>query len=81
MNLMSSLAFVVLGLTKADQRAIDKFSPFLRFYYELTDSPVAANWLLFITIILLSVLVYKLGFAKELPLFKGRNYLYTSCIR
>ncbi|CAM4045770.1 YlaH-like family protein [Lederbergia lenta] len=61
----------VLALTSADQRAIDKFSPTLRFFYNLTNSPALANWLLWITLTGLAVLVYKLGFAKKLPLGKS----------
>lgn len=71
MNLIQSLSFIVLGLTQADQKAIDRFSPFFRFFYEITNSPTATNWLMFISIIVLSVVVYKLGFAKELPLLKS----------
>lgn len=59
----------VLGLS--DQATIDKFSPFLKFYYQTTQNAVAANWLLYITIIALCIVVYKLGFAKKLPLLKS----------
>lgn len=61
----------ILALTSADQRAIDKFSPTLRFFYNLTNSPSLANWLLWITLTGLAILVYKLGFAKKLPLGKS----------
>jgi hypothetical protein len=70
MNVSGTLAFAI-GMTKADQAAIDQFSPFLKFYYELTQSPDAANWLLYATIAVLSIIVYKLGFAKKLPLLKS----------
>src|SRR5690606_15157329 len=66
---MSSL--FVLGLSKADQHAIDNFSPTLKFYYQLTNNPEISNWLLFITISALAILVYKLGFAKKLPILKS----------
>ncbi|MCJ7843271.1 YlaH-like family protein [Lederbergia sp. NSJ-179] len=37
----------------------------------MTDNPTATNWLLWITITALAILVYKLGFAKKLPLLKS----------
>lgn len=64
-------ALFILGLSKADQYAIDNFSPTLKFYYQLTNSPEISNWLLFITISALAILVYKLGFAKKLPILKS----------
>jgi len=70
MNVMGSLLFAI-GMTKADQAAIDQFSPFLKFYYQMTQDAKAANWLLYLTIIGLCILVYKLGFAKKLPILKS----------
>lgn len=70
MDFFGSQVFAI-GMTKADLAAIDKFSPIYRFYYEMTPSLSAANWLLYLTIIALSILVYKLGFAKKLPLLKS----------
>lgn len=70
MNIMLNLEWAI-GLTKADLRAIDQFSPTLRFFYLMTNNPTAANWLLWLTITLLAVLVYKLGFAKKLPILKS----------
>ncbi|MBS4177262.1 YlaH-like family protein [Lederbergia citrea] len=75
--------FFVLGLTTADQRAIDSFSPTLRFFYLLTNNPSIANWLLWFTITGLAILVYKLGFAKRLPLLKSAViylFLITGCL-
>jgi uncharacterized membrane protein YcaP (DUF421 family) len=46
------------------------FSPFLKFYIQLTDVHTAV-WLQYITIVVLSAIVYKLGFAKKLPLLKN----------
>ncbi|MDP4161652.1 MAG: YlaH-like family protein [Bacillota bacterium] len=46
------------------------FSPSLKFFMELTDVHTAV-WLQYILIVLLSVLVYKLGFAKKLPPLKN----------
>lgn len=75
MNVMGSLLFA-LGMTKQDQAAIDRFSPFLKFYYQLTQDPSTANWLLYLTIVALCIIVYKLGFAKKLPLIKSA-IIYT----
>ncbi|MBP1913787.1 YlaH-like family protein [Lederbergia galactosidilytica] len=61
----------LLGSINAEQRAIERFSPTLRFYYTLTDNPTVTNWLLWVTITALAILVYKLGFAKKLPLLKS----------
>ncbi|RST60920.1 YlaH-like family protein [Siminovitchia terrae] len=69
-------------MTKSDQDAIDSFSPFFKFYYQQTQSPKAASWLLFLTILVLCILVYKLGFAKKLPLLKSAIiyiFLFMGC--
>ena len=39
--------------------------------YRVDVNPDLGMWLLYITIIALSVLVYKLGFAKKLPILKS----------
>lgn len=65
------LNLFVLALTAADQRAIDRFSPTMKFFYELTNSPESANWLTWLTITGLAILVYKLGFSKKLPILKS----------
>ncbi|RST75589.1 hypothetical protein D4T97_008925 [Siminovitchia acidinfaciens] len=70
-------------MTKADQAAIDRFSPFLKFYYQLTQSAEISNWLMFITIFALCILVYKLGFAKKLPLLKSAIiyiFMFIGCL-
>ncbi|GIN57514.1 YlaH-like family protein [Lederbergia ruris] len=61
----------LLGSVNADQIAIERFSPTLKFYYTLTNNPTATNWLLWMTITALAILVYKLGFAKKLPILKS----------
>ncbi|MBS4198815.1 YlaH-like family protein [Bacillus sp. FJAT-49732] len=74
---------LTLALTKSDLRAIDNFSPTLRFFYQLTNNASAANWLLWLTITGLAVLVYKLGFAKKLPLLKSAViylFLIVGCL-
>ena len=76
-------SFLMLAISAADQHAIDRFSPTLKFYYQLTNSPDIANWLLFLTIFGLAVLVYKLGFAKKLPLLKSAViylFLFIGCL-
>jgi hypothetical protein len=46
------------------------FSPSLRFFIELTDVKTG-TWLQFVTLIILTVIVYKLGFAKKLSILKN----------
>ncbi|TFE03631.1 YlaH-like family protein [Jeotgalibacillus sp. R-1-5s-1] len=50
--------------------------------YRVDTNPDAGMWYLYITIVLLSILVYKLGFAKKLPLLKNvliYLFLITGC--
>ncbi|MFJ5713455.1 YlaH-like family protein [Neobacillus sp. NPDC093127] len=49
---------------------MEGFSPSLRFFIELTDVKTAV-WLQYLYIVILSAIVYKLGFAKKLPLLKN----------
>lgn len=49
-------------------------SDYLSFFpalYRVEQNPELGMWLLYITIFLLSVIVYKLGFAKKLPILKS----------
>ncbi|MBD8007379.1 YlaH-like family protein [Bacillus sp. Sa1BUA2] len=81
MKFIGSLFFAI-GMTKSDQDAIDSFSPFFKIYYQQTQSPKVASWLLFLTIVALCILVYKLGFAKKLPLLKSAIiyiFLFMGC--
>ncbi|ETI66151.1 YlaH-like family protein [Neobacillus vireti] len=49
---------------------MEGFSPSLRFFIELTDVKTAV-WLQYFYIVILAAIVYKLGFAKKLPLLKN----------
>ncbi|MED4015486.1 YlaH-like family protein [Sutcliffiella cohnii] len=49
---------------------VDRLSPFAKMF-RVDQNPELGMWLLFITIFLLSVLVYKLGFALKLPILKS----------
>ncbi len=49
---------------------MEGFSPSLRFFIELTDVKTAV-WLQYLYIVILAAIVYKLGFAKKLPLLKN----------
>ncbi|MCR2820859.1 YlaH-like family protein [Lederbergia panacisoli] len=83
MNIFNSSDFVIAALTRSDLRAIDNFSPTLRFFYQLTNNAQATNWLLWLTITGLAVLVYKLGFAKKLPILKSALiylFLIVGCL-
>ncbi|WP_080846662.1 YlaH-like family protein [Cytobacillus gottheilii] len=44
---------------------------FFAALFKVHENPDLGMWLLYITIVLLSVLVFKLGFAKKLPLGKS----------
>ncbi|EDL64701.1 YlaH-like family protein [Bacillus sp. SG-1] len=44
---------------------------FFASLFRVEENPTLGMWLLYITIIALSILVYKLGFAKKLPLLKS----------
>ncbi|HEU5139890.1 MAG TPA: YlaH-like family protein [Bacillales bacterium] len=52
----------------------DKINPDFSYFAELygaVDHFWQAYWLLYATIVILSVIVYKLGFAKKLPVLKS----------
>jgi len=53
------------------------FSPSLRFFIELTNVKTG-TWLQFVTLIILTVIVYKLGFAKKLSILK--NVVIYTCL-
>ena len=44
--------------------------------YRVIDNPELGMWMLYLTILFLSILVYKLGFAKKLPILKSA-VIYT----
>lgn len=44
---------------------------FFAALYRVDTNPTVGMWFLYLTIILLGVVVYKLGFAKKLPLLKS----------
>lgn len=50
---------------------IEERLSFFPSLYKVTENPELGMWLLYITIFLLSVVVYKLGFAKKLPILKS----------
>ncbi|MFE8703692.1 YlaH-like family protein [Cytobacillus sp. FJAT-54145] len=56
---------------------LNGFTPSLRFFIELTDVQIGV-WLQFISIIILTIIVYRLGFAKKLPILK--NIVVYTCL-
>jgi hypothetical protein len=50
---------------------LESFSPSLRFFIELTNNIKTGVLLQYILIVILTVIVYRLGFAKKLPLLKN----------
>ncbi|WP_391208320.1 YlaH-like family protein [Psychrobacillus sp. L4] len=66
-----------------EQQVLDRMSSISRFIYETMPSFDIAGYVLFLVIFLLSVVVYKLGFAKKLRL--GQNiviyaFLLIGCL-
>jgi hypothetical protein len=52
---------------------------FFASLYKVSEHPKVGMWLLYLTIVALSIIVYKLGFAKKLPLGKS-IVIYTFLI-
>ncbi|WP_264737069.1 YlaH-like family protein [Cytobacillus firmus] len=52
---------------------------FFAALFKVDENPTTGMWLLYITIVLLSILVFKLGFAKKLPIIKSA-VIYTFLI-
>ncbi len=50
---------------------ITEFLSFFAALYNVEENPTLGMWLLYGTIIVLCIVVYKLGFAKKLPLAKS----------
>ena len=44
---------------------------FFAALYKVNEQPKVGMWLLYLTIVVLSIIVYKLGFAKKLPFFQS----------
>jgi hypothetical protein len=44
---------------------------FFAALYQVDQHPKLGMWLFYLTIVALTILVYKLGFAKKLPIFKS----------
>jgi CHASE2 domain-containing sensor protein len=44
---------------------------FFAALYKVADNPETGMWWLYLTIVFLSIIVYKLGFATKLPLLKS----------
>ncbi|WP_042456021.1 YlaH-like family protein [Neobacillus dielmonensis] len=55
---------------------------FFAALYKVNEQPKLGMWLLYLTIVALSIIVYKLGFAKKLPLLKSLIiyfFLFVGC--
>lgn len=59
---------------------LKSFSPSLRFFIELTNDIKTGVILQYIFIVILSVIVYRLGFAKKLPLGKNIVIYFSLCV-
>ena len=58
---------------------LKSFSPSLRFFIELTNDIKTGVLLQYFFIVILSVIVYRLGFAKKLPLGKNIVIYLSLC--
>ncbi|MDN3014903.1 YlaH-like family protein [Paenibacillus sp. BSR1-1] len=55
---------------------------FFAALYKVSEQPKVGMWLLYLTIVALSIVVYKLGFAKKLPIGKSiiiYIFLFVGC--
>lgn len=52
---------------------------FFAALYQVDEHPLTGMWLLYGTIVVLSVIVFKLGFAKQAPVLKARQFISFSC--
>lgn len=50
---------------------LNAYSPSFRFFVQLTNDLTTAGWLQYLFIVILTVIVFRLGFAKKLPLLKN----------
>lgn len=69
--------------TDETTRAYDKMSGITRYIYENMPSYESAGYVVFILVFILSAIVFKLGFARELPLLKNiviYTFLLVGCI-
>ncbi|WP_251549004.1 YlaH-like family protein [Neobacillus muris] len=53
---------------------------FFAALYKVSEQPKLGMWLLYLTIVALSIIVYKLGFAKKLPLLKSLIIYFFLCL-
>ncbi|MDE3838373.1 hypothetical protein C0966_03100 [Bacillus methanolicus] len=44
---------------------------FFAALFKVNENPKTGMWMLYLTIVFLSIIVYKLGFAKKLPILKS----------
>ena len=69
--------------TDETTRVYDRMSGITRYIYENMPSYEVAGYVVFILVFILSAIVFKLGFARELPLLKNiiiYTFLFLGCI-
>lgn len=69
--------------TDETTRVYDRMSGITRYIYENMPNYDAAGYVVFILVFILSAIVFKLGFARELPLLKNiiiYIFLFVGCI-
>ncbi|MEK4698737.1 YlaH-like family protein [Solibacillus sp. FSL R7-0668] len=86
MALLSSYLNLVLLTTVSTEETMDvmnRMSGITRYLYENLPNYDIAGYVTFVLVFLLSALVYKLGFAKKLPIRKNviiYTFLFIGCI-
>ena len=82
MNL--ALNFIQASVSTDEKtRVYDRMSGITRYIYENMPSYEVAGYVVFILVFILSAIVFKLGFARELPLLKNiiiYTFLFLGCI-
>ena len=69
--------------TDETTRVYDRMSGITRYIYENMPSYEIAGYVVFILVFILSAIVFKLGFARELPLLKNiviYTFLFLGCL-
>lgn len=69
--------------TDETTKVYDRMSGITRYIYENMPSYEVAGYVVFILVFILSAIVFKLGFARELPLLKNiiiYTFLFLGCI-
>ena len=82
-NLNFAQALVASNDLETESFVYERMSGITRYIYENMPSFEVAGYVVFILVFILSAIVFKLGFARELPLLKNiviYTFLFLGCI-